>query len=249
MEAGSGNSIVVSYEKLVLTEPRVGASQYVPAGNYAKIAVTDTGKGIAAANLIAVFDPYFSTKARGNEKGRGLGLAVVYSTLRNQGGYVTIDSALERGTTVTFYLPVADHDASAFRSPSRHAPLNRTVAVIDEDEQSRQVTTVLLEYLGFGVIADEEGCNVADLLEQGRKRQQHVVAALVNVSGEHPEGGIGICERIHEVLPDIQVIATCSSPTAPVMTNARSFGFYNALPKPYTIDDLRNMLSLAGSVG
>lgn len=247
-EAGSADNITVSFDKIALAEPLVGSGHYVPAGEYAKIVISDQGKGIAKANLIAVFDPYFSTKTRGNEKGLGLGLAVVYSTLRNQGGYVTIDSALNKGTSVSFYLPIAGNDAGAWPATSETQPLNRSVVVIDDDEQGRQVCTVLLEYLGYGVIAGGEGRDFASLTEQSSERKHHIVAALVNVSGDHPDRGVDACGRIHEILPDIQVIATCSSPTAPVMSNPRAYGFYSALPKPYTLDDLRNILSLSRSV-
>ena len=78
-----------------------------PSGDYVRIRVTDRGAGVPAEILPKVFDPYFSTKERGTQKGMGLGLTICRTVLRRHGGTIAIDSRPGAGTTVTCHLPAA----------------------------------------------------------------------------------------------------------------------------------------------
>ena len=76
-------------------------------GNYVRISVTDTGVGIPSDHLSRVFDPYFSTKRRGTDKGMGLGLTTTYSILKRHGGHVLVESKVGVGTTTHLYFPTS----------------------------------------------------------------------------------------------------------------------------------------------
>lgn len=81
-----------------------GDMEQILAGDYVMISVADDGCGISESDLIPIFDPFFSTKG----KGRGLGLPAVYSIVHNFQGYYAVNSQLDKGSTFTVYLPVAD---------------------------------------------------------------------------------------------------------------------------------------------
>jgi len=74
-------------------------------GDYVKISFIDHGMGITQENIAKVFDPYFSTKSRGNEKGMGLGLSISYSIINKHSGAITVSSQLGLGSTFSVYLP------------------------------------------------------------------------------------------------------------------------------------------------
>src|SRR3989338_6756102 len=74
-------------------------------GKYLKVSIEDSGVGIPEENLSKIFDPYFSTKERGSQKGMGLGLSICYSIINRHEGLITVDSKVEVGTTFHFYLP------------------------------------------------------------------------------------------------------------------------------------------------
>jgi PAS domain S-box-containing protein len=86
-------------------------------GNYVKITIDDEGTGLALADLQKIFDPYFTTKEMGSQKGMGLGLTICYSIIRNHGGFITAASETGRGTSVYIYLP-AYQDEQPDRLPT-----------------------------------------------------------------------------------------------------------------------------------
>ena len=75
------------------------------AGKYVLLSIKDQGTGIAPKNLTKIFDPYFSTKDMGADKGQGLGLATCHSIIKKHDGFITAESELGRGTTLIIYLP------------------------------------------------------------------------------------------------------------------------------------------------
>jgi len=100
----NGGAITVRGENL-----DVSARDNVPMkeGRYLKIAISDTGAGIAPENIVKIFDPYYSTKDMHGKKGLGLGLAVCYSVIKKHDGLITVDSEIGKGTTFTIFLPAA----------------------------------------------------------------------------------------------------------------------------------------------
>jgi signal transduction histidine kinase len=75
------------------------------AGKYVKISIQDQGVGIQEEHLSMIFDPYFSTKEMGSQKGMGLGLATTYSIIKRHDGYIAADSKVGVGSTFHIYLP------------------------------------------------------------------------------------------------------------------------------------------------
>ncbi len=100
----------------------------LPAGKYIKICIQDHGIGIPEENLSRIFDPYFSTKELGAQKGMGLGLSTAYAIFKRHGGHITVDSQLGAGTTFTLFLPVYEKtgqderktDNGSISGPSRN---------------------------------------------------------------------------------------------------------------------------------
>jgi PAS domain S-box-containing protein len=88
------------------------------AGKYVKLTIKDQGAGICEENLPRIFDPYFSTKQRGSQKGMGLGLTIAYSIVKRHGGSISMRSSPGIGTVVDVYLPVAERELGEIRNGS-----------------------------------------------------------------------------------------------------------------------------------
>ena len=109
-----GGTIHVRAANALLDE---GAARHVTldAGRYVVVSFADQGVGIPEENLIRIFDPYFTTKARGN----GLGLATVYSIIKAHDGHIAVESAPGSGTRFTIYIPAATAPASSPAAASK----------------------------------------------------------------------------------------------------------------------------------
>jgi signal transduction histidine kinase len=100
-----GGQISISASVVSLDRPTAHANHLPREGSYIEVFVRDTGHGMDDATLARVFEPFFTTKPR--DKGTGLGLAMVFSSIRNHQGSITAESAVGRGTTFRILLPTA----------------------------------------------------------------------------------------------------------------------------------------------
>ncbi len=140
----------------------------VKPGRYVRLSVTDTGSGMSSEVLEHVFEPFFTTKALG--KGTGLGLSTVYGIVKQNDGYVFLESQPGAGTTVTIYFP-EQLDPAPEPEPSQPEPSRRTgereVILLVEDEHSvRSFTRTVLEKQGYTVRTAATG---GEVLEQWEK--------------------------------------------------------------------------------
>ncbi|MFH1145852.1 MAG: ATP-binding protein [bacterium] len=99
---GNTNTFTISTENVVITEPIILQRTAIKKGGYCLIRVEDSGAGIPEEIKEKIFDPFFTTKA----KGTGLGLATVYKMIKDNGGYITVDSVVGKGTTFVMYFPL-----------------------------------------------------------------------------------------------------------------------------------------------
>ena len=134
-------------------------------GDYAVLAVSDTGSGMSPEILEHVFEPFFTTKEVG--QGTGLGLSMIYGFAKQSGGHVAIYSEVGMGTTVKLFLPRAVSGAEEDASPGKaEFPRGRgeTVLVLEDDPDVRELAAKILGDLGYRVIEAGEACSAAAAL-------------------------------------------------------------------------------------
>lgn len=129
------------------------AQHAVPADEYVRLRVIDTGAGIAPGLLDKVFEPFFTTKPLG--QGTGLGLSMVYGFVRQSGGFVNVDSQLGQGTVIALHLPAAAADVRevpASREPRKaSAGDGQSILIVEDDDAVRLLLQTALEDLGYQV--------------------------------------------------------------------------------------------------
>lgn len=128
------------------------------AGVYGVIQVSDTGCGMDEATRGKIFEPFFTTKDVG--KGTGLGLAMVFGTIRQHSGYVDVCSEVGQGTTFRIYLPLIDSETATGIEVSPEPALSggsETLLLVEDNEEVRQTTAAILENFGYRVIAAADG--------------------------------------------------------------------------------------------
>ena len=199
-----GGRLTISTEDVQLSEKDVAGQDDAEPGDYVEVAVTDTGTGMDDAIRARAFEPFFTTKPLG--QGTGLGLSQIYGFVRQSGGFVRLDSAPGRGTTVRLYLP--RHEPT--RPPEqRAAPAEPTgadageVVLLVEDEPGvRETTAERLGELGYQVVAVVDGRAALDLLHSGARFD--VLVTDVGLPGGL--NGRQIAETARESRPDLPVL-------------------------------------------
>src|SRR5712672_140329 len=161
-----GGKLALETGNVYLDEAYAAMHSEVTVGNHVMIAVSDTGAGIAAANLERVFDPFFTTKEVG--KGTGLGLSMVFGFVKQSGGHIKIYSEEGHGTTVKIYLPRAtglDQTAAEVQASSRIEGGNEVVLVVEDDALVRRYVITQIESLGYTTL---EASNAVEALNHER---------------------------------------------------------------------------------
>jgi signal transduction histidine kinase len=139
----SGGVLTIRTETVEMDEPPAGAAP-MPPGRYALLSVRDTGHGMDEETRARAFEPFFTTKGIG--RGTGLGLAGVYGTVKQSGGFLFVDSAPEKGTRFDIYLPDAcpqeTHDCLQGREAAEQRP---TILLVEEEQAMRRAVREMLE--------------------------------------------------------------------------------------------------------
>jgi signal transduction histidine kinase len=216
-------------------------------GRYAWLRVTDTGSGIAAAHLPRVFEPYFSTKAPGS--GSGLGLASVYGTVRQHGGFVKVDSELGCGATFSVYLRLRDES----RLPGDVLPSDPLVPalrglriLIAEDvEMVRRTLEAGLSRAGARVTTEPDGAAALARLASGLE------VDLVLTDLIMPRmGGIELAREARKLQADLPFAFMTGYADNEVLGDlVRHDPRSPILNKPFTIEDLVRALGRTGRFG
>jgi two-component system cell cycle sensor histidine kinase/response regulator CckA len=156
-----GGKLIIETRSVFLDDEYVLKHIQVEAGDYAMLAVTDTGTGIPVEIRPHVFEPFFTTKPQG--KGSGLGLATVYGIVKQSGGYVWLYSEQGEGTTFKIYLPKA---VNSSRETLACAQGPSNILVIEDDEVIRSLTATVLREKGHQVLEAKDGSEALKLCQE-----------------------------------------------------------------------------------
>ena len=213
----------------------------LPPGDYVGITIEDHGTGIREEDLPKIFDPYFTTKGMGTEKGMGLGLAVVYSIIKRHNGHVSVDSVPGKGTAFHIYLPAHREEAST--EPGKGSgPSRRRILLMDDEKIIRDVSEAILETLGFDAVLAEDGGKAVRLYRDARDSGEPFDAVILDLSVKDGMGGQEAMAELLSLDPQVKAIICTGYAHDPIVTNYDDYGFKGALTKPHKINDLKEAL-------
>jgi PAS domain S-box-containing protein len=218
----------------------------VTAGQYAMIAVTDTGTGIPREVLEKVFEPFFSTKPEG--KGTGLGLSMVYGFVKQSGGHIKIYSEPGEGTTVKLYLPRAMQSEDVLTDPTTTEVCggSEAVLVVEDDEDVRDTAVTLLSELGYRVFKAKDAASGLSVIESGVPIDLLFTDVVMPGTLRSPE----LARKARERLPQIAVLFTSGYTENAIVHGGRLDAGVELLGKPYTREQLaRKVRQVLGNGG
>jgi signal transduction histidine kinase/DNA-binding response OmpR family regulator len=199
----SGGKLILSTSNVQVKAKPHPAFPDIKSGDYIMLTVADNGCGMNTATMSRIFEPFFTTK--GNQSGTGLGLATVYGIVRQSGGYISVDSELEKGTSFSIYLPVADSVINAdSKVPETEIVkgLGGEIMVVEDDEFIRNLATKILSRIGYNVSTFESGTQALKYLQASKLLPDLIITDVVMPG----ISGIEFASKISEEYPSIKVI-------------------------------------------
>jgi PAS domain S-box-containing protein len=212
-------------------------------GEYVRVTVRDTGVGMSPEIQNRAFDLLFTTKEKGERKGQGLGLAVVYNVIvRHHHGAIDVESAEGEGTAFHIFLPrgtmPAVEDSPA--TPVVHGGTESILLVEDEPEIA-DITRDILESFGYTVLIAADGVEAVELYRENRAEIDLVILdrTLPKLPGEL------VLQQMRELDPDVKVIVSSGDTTVDLGLFP---GAHSVLHKPYRLttlfDTIRDVLNI-----
>lgn len=200
----------------------------VPKGEYVKLTISDNGCGISDDIVQKILDPFFSTKTTDKKRGSGLGLSVVDAVIKDHKGFLDLKTQPGKGTSFYIYFPTTRK--LAYESDSDETcGGSEKILVVDDDEIQREVSTQLLERLGYEVNQIESGEEAIEFLRE----TPHDLVILDMIM----PGGIDGAEtyrRILEVNPKQKAVIVSGFSESERVKVAQELGVGNFIKKPLT---------------
>jgi signal transduction histidine kinase/ActR/RegA family two-component response regulator len=231
-------TVVVVSENRYVDSPIQGYDTTIP-GKYVVLVISDSGMGISPENLDRIFEPFYSSKILGRS-GTGLGMTVVWGTVKDHGGYLDVRSSLGNGTTITVFLP-AHEDNKIPRVESRLQAIERgdgeTILLVDDDLDQRLLGKSILTTLGYSVETAASGEEAIDFLK-GRSVGL-VLLDMIMVGGMD---GLDTYRGMLEIQPQQRVIIVSGYSETERIKKAMELGVRRYLKKPYTLERLASAI-------
>lgn len=227
--AEDGGELSLAFEEVPLSEEEIARRELGRSDAFVKLTVSDTGHGIPPTVLDRVFEPYFTTKEKG--KGTGLGLSVVHGIVKGHGGGVSVESRVEKGTTFSVFIPLADLEAAESKTAEYESPLkggNERILFVDDERPLANMARQMLEGLGYRV---EVFTDSLEALERFRADPDRVDLVITDMTMPRMTGDRLAAEML-SIRPDIPVILCTGFSERIDEPRARELGIRAFMLKP-----------------
>jgi len=223
-------------------------------GRYVEVRVEDHGIGVSQEYLQKIFDPYFTTKQKGN----GLGLATTFSIIKKHDGHITVESEMGVGTIFRVYLPASNKEIREISVPGgvkRAGTVSNDkkneeepniskgkVLLMDDEHVIRVALDKHLKHLNYEVEAVEEGSEAIGLYKRALGSDKPFDSVIIDLTISGGMGGKEVIERLLEIDPEVIAIVMSGYANDPIMANYKKYGFRGVLAKPHEIHELDEAL-------
>ena len=232
-----GGTLRVACDNLSYNSTTVPQIADLLPGDYIRIAIRDQGVGIPEDCVKRIFDPYFTTKAKGN----GLGLATTYSIIKNHNGLITVESQVHFGSTFTIYLPALRNHVmpvEQVRPVNEEITGTGRVLIVDDEEAIRALVEFTLERLGYEVAQAESALEGLTLYQQALDTGKRFDAVILDLTLPGGMGGKEALKKLLEIDPMVNAIVSSGYAMDATMSRYQDFGFRGVIAKPYEASEL-----------
>ncbi len=228
-----GGKVTVRTERRFLYRPLKGYDT-VARGEYVVVIVEDNGIGISPEDLKRIFEPFFSKKIMGRS-GTGLGMTVVWSTVKDHHGYIDVESEEGRGSRFYLYFPITDKAAK--KEPALDQIQNysgkESVLVVDDSAEQRELTRNILNKLGYSVEVAKSGEDALDLI-----KEHPFDLLLLDMIMDPGIDGLDTYKRVLDLCGSQKAIIVSGYSESERVKEALSLGAGAYIRKPYHLSEL-----------
>ncbi|MFL5130871.1 MAG: PAS domain S-box protein [Microvirga sp.] len=234
----NGGSLKIMTGNVTLSEMDSTSSD-LPPGQYASIAVQDTGTGMTPEIVNRVFEPFFTTKEIG--KGTGLGLSQVYGFVTQSGGHIKVDSTPGQGTRVTMLLPAQEtgietsEEEDETERPARDSA--GTVLIVEDEPAVLEVASDIFDSLGYDVVTATDANEAIKVLD-GNLSIDVLFSDVIMPNGMN---GVELSRKAREMRPDLKILLASGYPMSALPSEGLGAGV-SFISKPYRWTELAEKL-------
>jgi signal transduction histidine kinase/ActR/RegA family two-component response regulator len=229
----NGGCIFITTESKYIDTPIRGYDT-IKEGDYVVLTVSDTGEGIPSGDLERIFEPFFTKKKMGRS-GTGLGMSVVWGTVKDHKGYVDIQSTKGKGTTFTLYFPVTRKEIS------KGEPLQiedymgngESILVVDDIKDQREIASQILMKLGYSVTTVSSGEEAVDYM-----KDNSVDLLVLDMIMSPGIDGLETYKRILSFHQNQRAIIASGFSATDRVKEVQKIGAGAYIKKPYTLEKI-----------
>jgi two-component system cell cycle sensor histidine kinase/response regulator CckA len=233
-----GGTVTIRTANETFVAPAAFGTAVMPAGDYVRIEVADTGTGIAPEHLGKIFDPFFTTKPVG--QGTGLGLATVYGIVKQSGGFIDVKSEIGKGTAFQIFLPRHRIDANAaiVAEPEKAGPRDvtgqDTILLVEDEEAVRSFAARALKMRGYSVLEASGGEEALEIVKSAKAPIHLLITDVVMPNMDGPT----LVRAVKRLKPEMAVIFMSGYAEEAFRRNDEKAEDLHFLPKPFGLKQL-----------
>ena len=229
-----GGTILITTENRYVDSPIVGYD-HVKEGDYVVLSVFDTGTGISPEDRNRIFEPFYTKKIMGRS-GTGLGMSVVWGTVKDHGGYIDLRSGEGKGTVFALFFPVTrkePSDSKPLSTADAYKGKGETILVIDDSEGQREIASAILTHLGYSVRTVPSGEEAVEYLKGASA--DLLLLDMVMAPGID---GLVTYRRVLKIHPGQKAIIASGFSETDRVREAQKLGAGKYVKKPYTMEKI-----------
>jgi len=211
----------------------------VPPGHYVLLTIRDTGHGISAGVVERIFDPYFTTKEKG--EGTGLGLAVVHGIVKSYGGVITVYSEIGKGSTFNIYLPAIEKKVEEEKETGEAIPTgHQRILFVDDEPALVDIGKKMLEHLGHEVIIRTSSLEALEAFRNNPERFDLVISDKTMPQMT----GFDLARELKQIRPDIPIILCTGFSDTTDSDKAKAMGISGLVMKPIVMREMAETIKM-----
>ncbi len=229
-----GGEILISTESRYIDQPISGYDD-VDGGDYVILRVSDTGVGISSEDMERIFEPFYTKKAMGRS-GTGLGMAVVWGTVKDHKGYIDIQSTEGKGAAFTLYFPVTRKGLAKDKSLvtiQDYMGRGESILVVDDAEEQREIASGILKKLDYTVTSVSSGEEAVEYL-----KENSADLLVLDMIMDPGIDGYETYRRILKIHPKQKAIIVSGFSETDRVREAQRLGAGAYVKKPYLLEKI-----------